>query len=118
MLYLLGILNSRLIGFYLVGICPPKLGGYTRFNASNINVTPIRAINFSDKADESCHDQMVSLVEQMLALHQRLAAAKTQLEKTALERQITATDQEIDRLVYALYGLTDDEIKLVEGTGK
>ena len=35
--------------------------------------------------------------------------------KPARECQITATDQEIDRLVYALYGLTADEIKLVEG---
>jgi len=115
LLYLLGILNSRLIGFYLVRICPPKLGGYTRFNASNINETPIRAINFSDKVDKSRHDQMVSLVEQMLALQKSLAAAKTPPEQTSLERQIAATDQQIDRLVYQLYGLTDDEIKLVEG---
>ena len=36
-------------------------------------------------------------------------------EKTALERQIAATDAQIDRLVYDLYGLTADEIKIVEG---
>jgi hypothetical protein len=54
-------------------------------------------------------------VEQMLALHQRLSAAKTPQEKTALERQITTTDTQIDRLVYELYGLTDAEIKLMEG---
>ena len=54
----------------------------------------------------------------MLALQQSLAAAKTPPEQTALERQIAATDQQIDRLVYQLYGLTDDEIKLVEGTEK
>ncbi len=34
---------------------------------------------------------------------------------TRLQRQIDATDQQIDRLVYELYGLTDDEIQLVEG---
>lgn len=61
---------------------------------------------------------MVKLVEQMLALHQSLAAAKTPPEKTSLERQITATDTEIDRLVYGLYGLSEDEIKIVEGGGK
>ena len=33
-----------------------------------------------------------------------------------LQRQIAATDQQIDRLVYALYGLTEEEIKIVEGT--
>ena len=40
---------------------------------------------------------------------------KTPHEKEQLQRQITATDAEIDRLVYALYGLSEDEIKIVEG---
>jgi len=35
-----------------------------------------------------------------------------------LERQIAATDRQIDQLVYQLYGLTDDEIKLVESAAK
>jgi hypothetical protein len=69
----------------------------------------------TDPADKSRHDRLVKLVEQMLALHPQLAAAKTPQERTALERQITATDAQIDRLVYDLYGLTDDEIKIVEG---
>lgn len=59
-----------------------------------------------------------SLVEQMLELHRQLAAARTPQEKTALERQIAATDTQIDRLVYDLYGLTEDEIKIVEGAAK
>ena len=50
----------------------------------------------------------------MLDLHQSLAAAQTPIEKTALQRQIHTTDQQIDRLVYELYHLTDDEIKIVE----
>jgi len=41
--------------------------------------------------------------------------SKTPPEKITLERQIAATDQQIDRLVYDLYGLTEDEIKIVEG---
>jgi hypothetical protein len=40
--------------------------------------------------------------------------AKTAHEPTGLSRQIEPTDREIDRLVYQLYGLTDDEIKIVE----
>ena len=35
-------------------------------------------------------------------------------DKRVIERQIKATDDEIDRLVYDLYGLTDEEIKIVE----
>jgi hypothetical protein len=43
--------------------------------------------------------------------------AHTPQEKTALERQIAAADNQIDRLVYDLYGLTEEEIKLVEASG-
>ena len=32
-----------------------------------------------------------------------------------LQAQIAATDAEIDRMVYALYGLTEEEIAIVEG---
>jgi hypothetical protein len=40
---------------------------------------------------------------------------RTPHEKTALERQIAATDRDIDRLVYDLYGLSETEIRIVEG---
>jgi hypothetical protein len=46
--------------------------------------------------------------------HKQLAGANTGHEKTALQRQIDATDRQIDQLVYELYGLTDEEIALVE----
>ena len=51
----------------------------------------------------------------MLNLHQRLAAAKTPQEKATLERQIAATNSQIDKLVYELYALTPEEIAIVEG---
>jgi len=47
-------------------------------------------------------------------LRRGLGAAKTGHDKTAIQRQIEATDREIDQLVYELYDLTDEEIKIVE----
>ena len=44
-----------------------------------------------------------------------MSAAKTGHEQEVLQRQIGATDAQIDRLVYELYGLTAEEIKIVEG---
>jgi len=41
--------------------------------------------------------------------------AKTPDEKTRIEREIRATDEQIDKLVYELYGLSEYEIKIVEG---
>ena len=61
---------------------------------------------------------MVKLVQSMLDLHKQLSSAKTDHEKTVLERQISATDRQIDELVYELYGLTAEEIKIVEEAAK
>ena len=60
--------------------------------------------------------RMVSLVDCMLALNVQLAAANSRARKSRLQHQIDATDAEIDRLVYDLYGLTEEEIKN-RGTG-
>ena len=59
--------------------------------------------------------QMVSLVDQMLALNKKLAESKTPQMTETLKRQIESTDRQIDRLVYELYDLTEDEINIVEG---
>jgi hypothetical protein len=81
-----------------------------------MSLLPVRTIDFSDPDDKARHDRIVSLVDSMLALHEQLAKARTSYEQTLLQRQIEATDQKIDTLVYELYGLTDDEVKIVEGT--
>jgi predicted type IV restriction endonuclease len=113
-LYLLGLTNSHLLSFYLKLISTPFRGGYIALNRQYIEQLPIRPIDFSSPSDVQQHDHMVALVERMLALHKQLAAANTPNEKTMLQRQIDATDQEIDRLVYELYELTEEEIKIVE----
>jgi hypothetical protein len=51
----------------------------------------------------------------MLRLHKDLPKAKTAQEKTALQRMIASTDRQIDDLVYDLYGLSKDEVRIVEG---
>ena len=76
-----------------------------------------RILNFADPTDVACHDKMVSLVERMLDLNKRLPEARTDQEQTLLKRQIAATDKEIDELVYELYGLTEEEIAIVESGG-
>jgi len=76
---------------------------------------PIRVIDHANQQDENRHAHMVALVEGMLALHKQAAAARLPQEKEMIQRQIQTTDRQIDRLVYELYGLTEKEIKIVEG---
>jgi hypothetical protein len=57
---------------------------------------------------------VVRRVETMLKLHKDLPKAKTPHEAEALQRQIAVTDRQIDNLVYELYGLTKQEVKVAE----
>jgi hypothetical protein len=47
--------------------------------------------------------------------HSNVSVLGISSDKTATDRQIAATDKQVDALVYELYGLTEDEVKIVEG---
>jgi hypothetical protein len=53
-------------------------------------------------------------VEKMLDLHKQLNKAGFDSEKEPIQRQIEATDRKIDELVYQLYGITEEERKIIE----
>jgi hypothetical protein len=113
--YILGLMNSRLINYYHHSLVLKGQDLHPQILVTSLPRLPVRAIDFSDAADKARHDQMVQLVEAMLALHRYKAAAQTQAEHDLYQRQIDDTDRKIDELVYELYGLTADEIKIVEG---
>ncbi len=59
---------------------------------------------------------MVELVDRMLELNKQKHSGKlapSQVER--VDREIAATDAEIDKLVYELYGITDEEREIIEG---
>lgn len=112
--YLLGLLNSTLLDFYLKKVSTPLRGGFFRYFTQFMEQLPIRTIDFANKADRARHDRMVALVEQMLTLNKQLLAANTAHEKTAIHRQIDALDKVINDLVYELYGLSEEETRIVE----
>jgi phosphate uptake regulator len=80
-----------------------------------VSQLPIRRIDFDNPQDVKMHDALVALVERMLDLHKRLKEAVGE-EKKDLERQIARTDRQIDDLVYELYGITEEEGRIIEGS--
>ena len=112
--YILGLLNSSPLVYFHRLMAPPKGNNFFEVKTRVLSQLPIRKIDFTDPTDKSRHDKMVSLVQTMLDLNKALQNAKTPDEKTALQRQITATDNQIDQLVYELYNLTEEEIRIVE----
>jgi hypothetical protein len=104
---LLGLLNSKLLEWFIKQTATQMRGGWYSFEARFIRNIPIIPPNQS-------LNKITNLVEQMLSLNKQLPNAKTDHEKTLIQRQIDATDNQIDKLVYELYDLTPEEIAIVE----
>jgi hypothetical protein len=112
--YLLGIINSKLLNWYYHTLNPEVGEALAEVKRTNVAKLPIRNLDLSKKSDQANHDQVVALVERLLQLQHRLPNIRMPHEKTTLERQIAALDQQIDCLVYDLYDLTKAEISIVE----
>jgi hypothetical protein len=117
-LYALGLLNSKILDFFFKSVSTKLRGGFYRYFTQFIERMPIRRINFDDPVDVAQHDRMVAMVEEMLRLQKEHAQAEAGKEdrRHDLARQIKQLDAQIDALVYELYGLTEEEIAVVEGT--
>jgi len=112
--YILGLLNSKVADFYLKQVSTTIRGGFFRYFKQFIEKVPLCKMDFSNVSDKSNHDRIVEMVEKIMKFYQQLPNAKTPQEKTLTQRQIEATDRQIDKLVYKLYDLTDEEIEIVE----
>lgn len=116
--YALTLLNSRLMRWFFPQVSAPFRGGWRSANRQFLSLLPFRIIDFKNTHDKAIHDRLVQLAASTQTLHQQLSAAKSESQKTVIQRQIDATDAQIDRLVYDLYGLTEKEITIVEGTNE
>ena len=107
--YVLGILNSSLINFYFANT-------YIDYNIkpTYLQRLPVFRINFASSTDQIHQAKIVQKVEAMLEAKKQLARARTDKDKTYYKNKCASIDRQIDRLVYELYELTDEEIALVE----
>jgi len=108
--HLVAILNSNLMRFvYDQEFGGDKLqGGYLRVGPPQLSRLPIVTVK------GAYSKSITASVRRMISLLQRLNSEQHPQKRTQLQREIDATDRKIDQLVYELYGLTDDEIALVE----
>jgi len=118
-LFVLGIVNSKLISYLYINTSSiATKDDFRQTTLAELRSLPIPSISLKNTEQKDRHDKMVDLVERMLDLHKKLADAKVPAEKTRNQRQINSTDKQIDKLVYDLYGLTEEEIKIIEGSTK
>jgi hypothetical protein len=115
---LLGLLASRVVSAYYYwkltgeGV---RIGGGFHTYPKTIRQLPVFDFNRAVFDEKQSLGQIAARAESLVARHRELGLAKTAHAKTNIQRQIDATDAQIDKLVYELYGLSADEIKIVEG---
>lgn len=108
--YLLGILNSRVIMFWLK--CRGKMQG----EIFQVDKEPLLEIPIHNTANQPLHDALVKLVEQMLQAKKDEQNAVTDHDKNFYRNLIQSLDNRINKAVYQLYNLTEEEIALVENS--
>ncbi len=94
---LLGILNSKLVEYYLHKVAPVKQGGYFSYGATVLERIPLCY------PQKDAGKRILDIVEIIISEKKKDCSFDT-----------TALESEIDRLVYQLYGLTEEEIKIIE----
>jgi len=114
--YLLGILNSKLMNYFYSHLAVQRRGGYFEYLTEYVVQLPIPKLILSSSSKRRLRDAIVANVDELLKLMPKRQEARTDQEKIQLDRQIRATDKKLDALIYKLYGLTVEEIKVVETT--
>ena len=112
--YLLGILNSSVMHFIYRNALPKLRGDYYEPSYVYFKEFPIPKLSVSTRIGEAQYNKMKLLVVQMLEAQRKLGKAKTQANKKTCQKKVDLLDRQIDRLVYKLYDLTEEEIKIVE----
>jgi type I restriction-modification system DNA methylase subunit len=111
--YILALLNSKLLNYFFLHHTVPFRGGFFSANRQYIENLPIIIVDLSDFKARRFHNNLVRLAAVMLDLRKHEQHAKGR-ELEQLKRQIDKTDHEIDDRVYELYGITENEKKIIE----
>ena len=116
--YFLGLLNSRYLECFYHKLVHETHRVFAQVKLSKIKQLPIRRIDFDNPTEKNMHDNLVALVNKILDLNRRFAPIRSTPcnERDELQKHIEQTDSEIDDLIYDLYGLTEEERRIVEGS--
>jgi adenine-specific DNA-methyltransferase len=114
--YILGIVNSKLLSYLFQNCLITNPVTYPYIQHYDLEKLPIRQIDFKSPTDKKAYAELVTSVERMLQLNKQITLIDTsaRAEQDELLREIEHCDAEIDRSVYELYGITEEERQIIE----
>lgn len=107
--YVMGILNSRLFVFLYRLLALESGRVLAQVKPTLLGQLPIRRLDHSKPQEKAAHDQLVAVVQQRLDLHRKNGIPKTPQERVAFDRQISANESHLNKLVDELYGVREDD---------
>lgn len=113
--YVLGILNSTLMNFYhRHKFLDLSKRLFQKILIQNCKKLPIKLINLDDQNEKTYHDEIVNQVDGLLALKEKYHETKLETIREQLQTRIDYSENKIDRIIYKLYNLDENEIDLIE----
>jgi len=108
--FVLALLNSKLLNFWY-----RKCILDVSIRVVDLEQLPIPPLDVSKASDKKKHDVLVTLVQAILGAKEKIHSAKSDRDMGFYGNQCASLDRQIDEAVYKLYGLTDEEIRVIEG---
>ncbi len=112
--YILALLNSKLLNYYYKKKFTNNSTITNAVSTKNLFELPIPKIDLLNDKQKQMHDNLLKLVDQMLSIQQKINSAKNDIEKESFQKLANSIDDQIDEIVYKLYNLTEEEIKIIE----
>ncbi|KLI43820.1 methyltransferase [Brachyspira hyodysenteriae] len=107
--YLLAVLNTVTLKFGSLITPLTNVGQYTYGSKEFMQTIPI------PEPDKEIESKLVNLVDNIIDLNKKLSSEKNPNTIEMLNTRIQTVDKAIDKIVYALYGLNDEEVRIIEG---
>jgi hypothetical protein len=108
---LLAILNSKVTYFWFKSVLPKLRGDFYEPGFVFMKNFPVPK---KYDSENNLSKELIQNSREQTQLHIQLEKKRTPEEQKQVQRRIDALDDQIDRLVYKLYGLTEEEIKIVK----
>lgn len=113
--FLLAMVNSKVNQFVWQKTHFDEKKTFPKIKKEAILSISIPVIDFGNETEKEKHGQITQLVDNLLKLNDELQSTKLETQRQQIQRTINHTERKIDELVYGLYGLSDEEVKIVEG---
>ncbi len=107
--FILGIINSKLFDFYFHQFIAPETNIFPK-----IRIAQLREIPIPLNSEQLLADMISGIVSKVLILYERLITEKLDSRRVRYQSQIDYYEDRINKIVYELYGLTEEEIRIVE----